>query len=220
MYMRSVFRQSYYFSKSYGCDFEDTFQNGILGLMKAIEAYDMTSAQTFPSYYSFYVLATMQRNYEKKNPIYTLPFHLYDNLFSFLSKYKNVIEKYGIDNFLDFVPETILRKQKNENPDIYKYLLPKVDYDFDKVIYYDSFENDIIYQEMHKAIKDVLLTIPLREREILQYRFGFSSAPKTLEKIAEKFGLTRERIRQIEKKAIRRLCQPKIKNVLMDYMKS
>ena len=61
MYFRTVMKQSYYYSKGNYCDFEEAFQNGVIGLMNVIEKYDVTSSELFPSYFLLWVRQNMQR---------------------------------------------------------------------------------------------------------------------------------------------------------------
>jgi len=96
MYARNLFRSAYNFAISFGSDINNSFEDAVEGLIKALNSYDLTSPQPFPGYYPFYVYAAMQRNYEKLNTTYEIPNHHYQDMFSFLTTYKVLIEKHGI----------------------------------------------------------------------------------------------------------------------------
>ena len=218
MYTRTIYRHAFNFSNSYGSDFKESFDDAIIGLYKAIDSYDITSPTPFPAYYSFYVLASMQRNYEKKGASYSIPNHHYQDMFSFISKYKTIIEIHGIDNLFDYVPERKIAELEEKFPDIYKYLLPTVEFDFNQIKYIDNFENLCIYHNLQELLDNILNTLPPREREILIMRSGFIDGNiQTLEEIGSYFDITRERVRQIEAKAFMRLRHPRRANCLRDF---
>lgn len=218
MYLRTVLRLASNFSESYGSDFEDSFQNGVLGLMKAIESYDITSPQPFSSYFSFHVLASMQRNYEKKSTLYVLPLHHYQDLFNFLSKHKNLIEKYGLDNAMNLISTNSLDKLKKDNIDVYNYLQPSVDINFNYLIYNDEIEKRLVDSNLQKVIDSLLGNISTREKEILEMRHGLNCLEeKTLEEIGNYYSISRERVRQIESRSLKKLRRPNLLAMLADF---
>ena len=134
MYLRGVLRISYNFAKENYCDFEEAFQNGTIGLIRAIKNFDVTSPNSFASYYSLSVLSEMQRKYSVKNSFFDLPVHFSQKTFEFLgiiSKYlakgKTPEESIGIISD-DFYLEI--------NPKLKMYFLPYLDLD---AISYENF---------------------------------------------------------------------------------
>lgn len=222
MYLRGVLRISYNFAKENYCDFEEAFQNGTIGLIRAIKSFDVTSPNSFAGYYSLSVLSEMRRKYSVKNSFFDLPAHFSQKTFEFLgiiSKYlakgKTPEESIGIISD-DFYLEI--------NPKLKMYFLPYLDLD---TISYENFafdihiEDDIIYESLKEQLNEVLHTLPERERKVLEMRFGLDNLKQmTLEEVGKYYNVSRERIRQIEAKAIKRLQATSIKSLLNDYMNS
>ena len=210
MYSRNLFRSAYNFSISFGSDINNSFEDAVEGLIKALNSYDITSPQPFPGYYPYYVYAAMQRNYEKNNAVYEIPNHHYQELFQFLTPNKSLIEKYGINNFLDYVPERKLIEFKEKNLYAYEYLQPLIALDFNRISYDDKIPEKASYESLRKLLNKLLDTLPQREHEILSLRYGLEDGNElTLEEVGQIYNLTRERIRQIESKALRRLRHPR-----------
>ncbi|WP_443738826.1 sigma-70 family RNA polymerase sigma factor [Treponema sp.] len=220
MYLRGVLRISYNFAKENYCDFEEAFQNGTIGLIRAIKSFDVTSPNSFAGYYSLSVLSEMRRKYSVKNSFFDLPAHFSQKTFEFLgiiSKYlakgKTPEESIGIISD-DFYLEI--------NPKLKMYFLPYLDLD---AISYENFafdihiEDDIIYESLKEQLNEVLHTLPERERKVLEMRFGLNNLKQmTLEEVGKYYNVSRERIRQIEAKALRRLRHPHRASGLRDYI--
>ena len=218
MYARNLFRNAYNFSISFGSDINNSFEDAVEGLIKALNSYDLTSPQPFPGYYPFYVYAAMQRNYEKIDTVYEIPNHHYQEMFSFLTTYKVLIEKHGINNFLDYVPERKLTELKENNFIVYNYLRNSYEYDFNNILYDAKIEELALYKALQDALDVLLNTLPEREKEILKLRHGIVDGNElTLEELGQIYGLTRERIRQIESKALKRLRHPRRLNYLYGF---
>ena len=199
MYSRNLFRSAYNFSISFGSDINNSFEDAIEGLIKALNSYDLTSPQPFPGYYPFYVYASMQRNYEKIDSTYEIPNHHYQEMFSFLTTYKEIIEKHGIHKLFD-------------------YLRNSYEYDFNQILYYPKIEELNIYNDLRDSLDTLLNTLPEREKEIIKLRYGLIDGKElTLEELGKIFGVTRERIRQIESKALKRLRHPRRLNFLYGF---
>lgn len=210
MYSRNLFRSAYNFSISFGSDINNSFEDAVEGLIKAINTYDLTSPQPFPGYYSFYVLAAMQRNYEKINSAYKMPNHHNQDLFQFLTPYKYFIEKYGIHTIFEYIPERKINELKEKNLVVYEYLQTLIEYDFNMISYDAKIPELCNYKNLRMLIELLLDTLPPREYEILTLRFGLINGKElTLDEIGQIFNVTRERIRQIEANALRRLRHPR-----------
>ena len=222
MYLRGVLRISYNFAKENYCDFEEAFQNGTIGLIRAIKSFDVTSPNSFAGYYSLSVLSEMQRKYNVKNSFFDLPAHFSQKIFEFLG----IISKHLANGK---TPEESMNIVSDDfcleiNPKLKMYFLPYIDLDG---ISYENFafdvhiEDDIIYESLKKQLNEVLLTLLEREREVLEMRFGLNNLKQmTLEDVGKYYNVSRERIRQIEAKAIKRLQNSRIKNLLNEYMNS
>ncbi|HBP09946.1 sigma-70 family RNA polymerase sigma factor [Treponema sp. UBA6852] len=222
MYLRGVLRISYNFAKENYCDFEDAFQNGTIGLIRAIKSFDVTSPNSFAGYYSLSVLSEMQRKYKVKNSFFDLPAHFSQKTFEFLgiiSKYlakgktpEESMEIISDDFFLEI------------NPKLKMYFLPYLDLDD---ISYKTFPfdahivDDVIYESLKEQLSEILLTLPDRERKVLEMRFGLNNFKQmTLEDVGKYYNVSRERIRQIEAKALRRLRHLHRASGLRNYIDS
>lgn len=221
MYARNLFRSAYNFAISFGSDINNSFDDAVEGLIKALNSYDLTSPQPFPGYYPFYVYAAMQRNYEKLNTAYEIPNHHYQDMFSFLTAYKELIEKHGIHNLFTYVPERKLKELKEKNLSVYEYLHRNSEFDFNDILYYAKIEEIAIYESLKNALDQIFTTLPEREKTILKLRHGLVDGNEyTLEEVGQIYGLTRERIRQIEFKALRRLRHPRRLDYLNGFYES
>lgn len=221
MYARNLFRSAYNFAISFGSDINNSFDDAVEGLIKALNSYDLTSPQPFPGYYPFYVYAAMQRNYEKLNTAYEIPNHHYQDMFSFLTAYKELIEKHGIHNLFTYVPERKLKELKEKNLSVYEYLHRNSEFDFNDLLYYAKIEEIAIYESLKNALDHIFTTLPEREKTILKLRHGLVDGNEyTLEEVGQIYGLTRERIRQIEFKALRRLRHPRRLDYLNGFYES
>ncbi len=204
MYLRSVFRQAYIFASSYGCDINTCLENGVLGLYDAIDAYDITSPTAFPGYYGYYVLRTMQRSYRKLNSVVDIKTHELGSLISFLSDYKNIISKYGIDELYDFIPEDELQYFRQSHKSLFEYLLPTHLYNLNLMVYNAKIDELCVYNDLHNKIFKALNNLKPKEKDVIIRRFGFLDGNDyTLEEVGKVHNVTRERIRQIEAKALR-----------------
>lgn len=222
MYLRGVLRISYNFAKENYCDFEEAFQNGTIGLIRAIKSFDVTSPNSFAGYYSLSALSEMQRKYKIKNSFFDLPAHFSQKTFELLG----IISKYLAkgktpEESMDIISDDFCLEI---NQILRMYFLPYLDLE---AISYENFafdvriEDDIIYESLKEQLNEVLHTLPERERKVLEMRFGLNNLKQmTLEEVGKYYNVSRERIRQIEKKAIKRLQATSIKKLLNDYMNS
>ena len=210
MYARNLFRSAYNFAISFGSDINNSFEDAVEGLIKALNSYDLTSPQPFPGYYPYYVYAAMQRNYEKINSAYEIPNHHYQDLFQFLTPYKYFIETYGIHTLFEYVPERKINELKDKNLVLYEYLQTLIDYDFNMISYDAKIPELCNYENLRRIIEMLLDTLPPREYEVLTLRYGLIDGKElTLDEIGQTFNVTRELILQIEAKALKRLGAPR-----------
>lgn len=222
MYLRGVLHISYNFAKENYCDFEDAFQNGTIGLVRAIKSFDITSPNSFAGYYSLSVLSEMQRKYKVRNSFFDLPAHFSQKTFEFLG----IISKY-LEN--GKTPEESMEIISDDfylkiNPKLKMYFLPYIDLDdipYENFLFDAHVVDDVIYESLKKQLNEVLHTLPDREREVLEMRFGLNNLKQmTLENVGKYYNVSRERIRQIEAKALRRLRHPHRASRLRDYIDS
>lgn len=209
MYLRTVLKQAYNFAKTYGCDLEDVFQWGVIGLITAIDKYDVSSLDTFVSYFPLWVRQTMQREASFNNVLFYFPAHFKEKLFPILE----YIQTYNYDEndvmkALEYVKDEMLGNIVNDEEELEKillYLRPPIELK-EEDVKFDVWDEWIRKQDCLAVIDELFALLKKRELDIIMTRYGFiDGEEKTLEEVGELFCVTRERIRQIESKAIRKM---------------
>ncbi len=208
-----------------GLDFADLIQEGNLGLYKVIDHFDLSTGNKFSTYAIWWIRQSISRAIADKGRIMRIPVHFYE-LVSKVLTYKNrIIQEYGIEptveeiaNGLGLSIETVEKTIPYHNDVLYlnqPYKGPDYDEEstLEDIIYDDNnVEEDALHSEFLREFADAVFNIRVlkdKEKEALKYRFGFYGKPMTLDEVAEKIGLTKERIRQIEAKSLRLLANNK-----------
>lgn len=205
MYLRGVLRISYNFARENYCDFEDAFQNGVIGLIRAIKTFDVTSPNSFAGYYSLSVLSEMQRKYKIKNSFFDLPTHFNQDLFSTLRRLSDYIKNgENIESSFDFIFDEEIDGISKQ---ILMYLLPYKEIDLSDFSFEANILENICFKELQILINNILNNV-LKDKEkyVIVKRFGLNNQKtQTLEELGNDLSVTRERIRQIEAKALKKL---------------
>lgn len=217
MYLRTVMKQAYYYSKDNYCDFEEAFQNGVIGLMTAIDKYDVTSPDLFSSYFPLWVRQYMQREGTIKGTIMRYPAHYRDQLNIIVSDACSIIEDDNFEEAVGLVSEKARLQSGLSDEEINKYILPYLEIP-DELEAEDEIE-EFMQSTMKKIVADILENLKDRERQVLELRYGFKDNQEhTLEEVGNIFHVTRERVRQIEAKVLRKINASKRVEVLKDYL--
>lgn len=217
MYLRTVMKQAYYFSKDNYCDFEEAFQNGVIGLMNAIEKYDVTSPDLFPSYFPLWVRQYMQRDCTIRGTILRYPAHYKDQLNIVVSDVCKVMEDDNFEEAVGLVTEKAIIHSGLTDEEIYKYILPYVE--IPENLEADDYISDMVQGTMKELIERVLEPLSDRERLVLRLRYGLvDNQERTLEEVGNILYVTRERVRQIEAKALRKINASRRVSFLSDYL--
>lgn len=223
MHLRIVLKIALRRYEQFGGEIEDFISDGTLGLIYAVDKYDPYSNGAFSSYASRWIMNLIQRRQPTMNPQIYFPVHVKDEFFRVYDE-----EKLTVDDFATPYDEICTEEwiyslyQKGE---ISKDILPafNINYSIESLMELDA-ENWVVqnrlltdenliveeaeFYDFQLRIEKALSTLNVRESEVIKMRNGFyDNRTYSLEEIGLKFGVTRERIRQIESKALKRLRQ-------------
>ncbi len=204
-----------------GVPFADLIEEGNLGLMKAAEKYDWRKGFRFSTYATHWIRQSISRSVDEKSGIIRAPVHLAEKRQK-LRRSENVFrQKTGRDPSDEELAEMMktssekIRELRESMPGTVSLSTPAGEDEESELIDFlpderaVSPENQTDRTLLRETMEELLMRLSPREQEVVRRRFGFDNGqPETLEKIGNDMGITRERVRQIEKKAIRRLRSP------------
>lgn len=217
MYLRTVMKQAYYYSKDNYCDFEEAFQNGVIGLINAIEKYDVTSPDLFSSYFPLWVRQYMQREGTIRGTILRYPAHYRDQLNIIVSDVGRIIEKDDFEEAVSLLTDKEKVRSGLSDEEITKYILPYLEVPDD--LEAEDYIEAMLQSTMQEHVENALGTLSYRERYVLELRYGLvDNQERTLEEVGGMLNVTRERVRQIEAKALRKLRHPSRSRKFKDYI--
>lgn len=213
-----------------GISFLDLIQEGNMGLIAAIDKFDTSLGYRFSTYAYYWIKTTISRAVNQQNRSIRIPVYMVEKL----SKYKKIeqelSQKYNREPTENEIAEKMDISVK-EIRELKEYLSDAISLDApigdDKEDSFGSFVEDSSNgnpadnyekEDMSKILLKVLDTLPEREAGILKMRFGIGySSPLTLEEVGKRYSLTRERVRQIESSALKKMRNPIRANKLRDY---
>jgi RNA polymerase primary sigma factor len=229
MYLRVVVKIALRFHKDEGFELDDAIQEGSMGLIRAILQYDGGRHGNLGSYLPLWIQQYISRAVADKGRTIRLPVHVYEAVQRLKASRNRLYDATGIEpsyaeiaaaaeisaetaiKLFKTMPESVSLENLFENEEneeiIFKYFsLP-------------SFEEEMVDASTAEKLQDLLCTLKEREARVLSLRYGlYDGRERTLEEVGSYFDVTRERVRQIEDKALRKLRHPSRAKHITDFI--